>query len=103
MLVGGDGGCPLNVSRVFGNFFKKKLRELLFRTKEYYFIMFLLLFLDNGHIPFNPGAVAKIFNPIAELVIPMRPPSGKAKAEIEINLVTAEAKTRNCLILFIVV
>ena len=58
--------------------------------------MFLLLFLDNGLIPFNPGAVVKIFNPIAELVIPMRTPSRKAKVEIEINPVTAEAKTRNC-------
>ena len=60
--------------------------------------MFLLLFLDYDLIPFNPGAIAKIFSLIAELVIPMRTPSRKAKVEIEINPVTAEAKTGNCLI-----
>ena len=77
---------------------KKKAGERLFGTKEYYFITFLLLFLENGLIPFYPAAVAKLFNPAAELVIFMGTPSRKAKVEIEINPVTAEAKTRNCLI-----
>ena len=98
MSVGGDGGCRLNISGVVGNFFKKKAEKRLFGTKEYYFITFLLLFLYNGLIPFNPAAVAKIFNPISELVIFMGTPSRKAKVEIETNPVTAEGKTRNCLI-----
>ena len=35
-----------------------------------------------------------MFYPIAELVIAMRTPSKKGKAEIEIYSVTTEAKTR---------
>ena len=37
-----------------------------------------------------PAAIAQIFNPIAELVIPIGTPSKEAKAEIEIHTVTAE-------------
>ena len=43
-----------------------------------------------------PAAIAETFNPIAELVIPIRIPSKEAKAEIEIYPVTAAAKIRNC-------
>ena len=37
-----------------------------------------------------PAAIAQIFNPIAELVIPIGTPSKEANAEIEIHTVTAE-------------
>ena len=40
------------------------------------------------------AAVAKIFNSIAELVIPMGSKSKDLKAEIKIYLVIAEAKSR---------
>ena len=47
-----------------------------------------------------PAAISQIFNPIAEpiaeLVIPIGVPIKKAKAEIEIHPVIAEAKIRNC-------
>ena len=43
-----------------------------------------------------PAGVAEIFNPIAELVIPIGIPSKEAKAYIEIHPVTAEPKIRNC-------
>ena len=39
-----------------------------------------------------PAAIAQIFNPIAELVIPIGIPSKEAKAEIEIHSVTTKAK-----------
>ena len=41
-----------------------------------------------------PAVIAKMFNPIAELVIPIGIPSKEAKAEIEIHAVTAEAKIK---------
>ena len=37
-----------------------------------------------------------MFNPIAELVIPIRIPSKKKKADIEIHPLTTEVKTRKC-------
>ena len=43
-----------------------------------------------------PAVIAQIFNPIAELVIPIGIPNKEAKAEIEIHLVIAEAKIREC-------
>ena len=42
------------------------------------------------------GAVAQIFNPIAELVIPIWISSKEAKAEIETLPVIVEAKIRKC-------
>ena len=44
-----------------------------------------------------PAAIAQIFNPIAELVIPIGMLSKEAKAEIEIHPVIAEAKIRKYL------
>ena len=41
-----------------------------------------------------PAVIAHIFNPIAELVIPLGVPVREAKAEIEIHLVNVEAKIR---------
>ena len=40
--------------------------------------------------------LAQIFNPIAELVIPVGVPIKEAKAETEIHPVIAEAKIRKC-------
>ena len=57
------------------------------------FLLFLLIidlyFLTSANI-------AQILNPIAELVLPIGIISKKAKGEIEIHLITAEAKIRNC-------
>ena len=41
-------------------------------------------------------AIAQIFNPIAELVIPIRIPTKEAKAEMETHLVIVEPKIRKC-------
>ena len=43
-----------------------------------------------------PAVIAKIFNPIAELVFPTGIPSKEAKVEIEIHPVFVEAKIRKC-------
>ena len=43
-----------------------------------------------------PVAIVNIFNPIAELVIPLGIPCSEAKTEIEIDSVIVEDKTRNC-------
>ena len=53
---------------------------------SYFFID--LLFLISA-------AIAQIFNSMAELVIPIEIPSQELKTEIEIHLVTAEAKILN--------
>ena len=45
-----------------------------------------------------PAAIAKVFNSIVELVIPIGIPSKKAKAEIEMHPVIVELKIRNSLI-----
>ena len=44
----------------------------------------------------TPVAIAQIFNPIAELVIPIEIPTKEAKAEMEMHPVIVEAKIRNC-------
>ena len=41
-----------------------------------------------------PAVLAQTFNPIAELAVSIGIPTKEAKAEIEIHLVTAEAKIR---------
>ena len=41
-----------------------------------------------------PATIAQIFNPIAELIIPVEIPSKEAKAEIQIHPVIVEAKIR---------
>ena len=68
--------------------------ERLFGTKEYYFIIFLLVLPHNLLILFNPSVATQMFYTVSELIIPMRTPSKKAKAEIEIYSVATEAKTR---------
>ena len=43
-----------------------------------------------------PAVIAQIFNPIAELVIPIGTPSKEAKVEIEIHPVIVEVKIMEC-------
>ena len=43
-----------------------------------------------------PAVIAQIFNPIAELVIPIGIPSKEAKVEIEIYPVIVEVKIMEC-------
>ena len=45
-----------------------------------------------------PASIRQIFNPIAELVIPIGISNKEAKAEIEIHPLVAAAKMRDCLI-----
>ena len=47
-----------------------------------------------------PAVIAKIFNPVAELVIRIGIPSQEAKVELEIHPVIVEAKIRKCFGLF---
>ena len=55
-------------------------------------LLFLSLIIDLYFL--IPAAIEQVFNAIAELVIPIGILSMKAKTEIEIHLVTAEAKVR---------
>ena len=43
-----------------------------------------------------PAVIAKIFKPIAEIVIPIRIPTKEAKAEIEVHPVIVKASMRKC-------
>ena len=43
-----------------------------------------------------PAVISQIFNPIAELVIPIGIPIKEVKAETEIHTVIVEAKIRKC-------
>ena len=51
---------------------------------------FFFLILDLKFL--IPAVIAQLFNPIAELVIPIRIPIKEAEAEIEIHPVIVEAK-----------
>ena len=57
---------------------------------------FFLFFLIIELYFLVPAIIAQIFNPIAELVIPIGIPSDEAKAEIELHPVTTKAKIRKC-------
>ena len=60
--------------------------------------MFFVLFLNSYRkilILLNSSSY-RIFNPIAELIIPIGTPGKEAKEEIEIHPVNAEAKIRKC-------
>ena len=65
--------------------------------------MVLFRFLNYWLKFFIRAPVAQIFNPIAELVIPIGIPSKEAKVEIEIHQVIVKAKIRKCSIKFRVV
>ena len=57
-------------------------------------ILFFFLILDLFFL--IRAVIAEIFNPIAELVIPIGIPIKEAKPEIEIHLVIADAKINKC-------
>ena len=61
-------------------------------------LCFFFLFLITDLYFLIPGTIAQIFNPIAELVIPIGIPTEEAKAEMETHPVITEAKIRKCLI-----
>ena len=57
---------------------------------------FFLFFLITDLYILTPAVIAQIFNPIAELEIPIEILSKEGKAEMEIYRVTSEAKIRKC-------
>ena len=63
---------------------------LYFCLLTYYFIELLTYYFVIAAV------TAQIFNPIAELVIPIGIPAKEAKAEIEIHQVIVEPKIRKC-------
>ena len=65
--------------------------------KIFIFIILLFLFLYYCNVFFNSYGYCKIFNRIAELVIPGKP-NKEAKAEIEMHPEIVEAHIRKCLI-----
>ena len=69
------------------------LRDLDFANSTVLLCFFFFFLIINLYFLITE-AVAQIFNPIAELVIPIGIPNKEAKTEIEINSVTAETKIR---------
>ena len=61
-----------------------------------YIEMRLIFFLIIDLNLLIPVAIAQIFNPIAELLIPIGIPNKEAKAEIKIHPIIVEAKIRKC-------
>ena len=59
-------------------------------------LCFFFFFLINDLEFLIPGVIAKIFNPIVELVISIGIPTIEAKTKTETNPVIVEAKIRNC-------
>ena len=53
---------------------------------------FFLLIIDSHFLV--AAVIAKIFNPMAEVVVPIGIPSKESKAEIEIHLLTPEDRIR---------
>ena len=61
-----------------------------------YIEMRLIFFLIIDLNLLIPAAIAQIFNPNAELLIPIGIPNKEAKAEIKIHPIIVEAKIRKC-------
>ena len=59
-------------------------------------VLSCFFFLIIGLYFLIPAAIAQIFNPIAELVIPIGIPNKEAKAEAQIHPLIGEAKIRKC-------
>ena len=62
--------------------------------------MLLLFFLNIVLYFLIPAIITQIFNPIAELVIPIGIPTKKAKTEMEMHPVTVEIYISKCSIEF---
>ena len=60
--------------------------------------MLLFFFLIIDLYFFSAAVIAQIFNPIAELVIPIEIPTKEAKADMEIHPVIVDPTIRKCLI-----
>ena len=60
--------------------------------------MLLFFFLIIDLYFFIAAVIAQIFNPIAELVIPIEIPTKEAKADMEIHPVIVDPTIRKCLI-----
>ena len=56
----------------------------------------LITFLIIGLYLLIPAAIAQMFNPTAELLIPIGIPTKEAKAEIEIHPVIVDTKIGKC-------
>ena len=63
---------------------------------QYYFIILFFFFLIIDLYFLIPAVITQIFNPNAELVLPIGITSKDAKAEIEIHPVIVKAKIRKC-------
>ena len=57
---------------------------------------FFFFFLNIDSDFLIPAVIAQIFNPIAELVIPIGIPTKEAKLDMETHSVIAEANIREC-------
>ena len=64
--------------------------------KIVFYHVFFFFFLTINLYFLIPAVIGQIFNPIAELVIPIGMPIKDAKAEIETHSVIVEVKTRKC-------
>ena len=60
----------------------------------YHAFFFFFLIIDLYFL--IPAVVTQIFNPIAELVIPIRIPTKEVKTEMETHPVTAEISISKC-------
>ena len=58
--------------------------------------MFFFFFVNIDLYLLIPAVITQLFNPIAELVMPVGIQAKKAKAKIEVHSVTAEAKISKC-------
>ena len=70
------------------------LFNLDFANNTILYFFFLFLIIDLYFIV--PAPIAQLFNPIAELVIPIGAPNKEEKAEIAMHPETVEAKIRKC-------
>ena len=58
--------------------------------------MLLFLFITIDLYFIIPAVITKIFNPIAELIIPIGIPTKESKAEMEMHPVTVQIKISKC-------
>ena len=68
--------------------------NLFFANKIIVFCFFFLLIIDLNFL--IPAVMALIFNPNADLIMPIEIPTKESKAEIETHPVTADAKISKC-------
>ena len=69
------------------------LRMIVFFVPFSFFLNYLLITDLNFLIP---AIITKVFNPIAELIIPIRIPTKETKAEMAMHPVTVELGVSKC-------